>query len=80
VDRPVGPAGLGELPGAVERVDDPHPFGREPGRVVPALLGEHRVPGTQPGQLGDEQLVRAAVAGRLQRRGIGEAHGVPQLQ
>jgi hypothetical protein len=59
VHGPVGAAVLGELAGAVERVDDPHPVGGEPGRVVAALLREHRVTGTQPRQLGHEQLVRS---------------------
>ena len=42
---PVVAAKLGELPGAVERVDDPHPIGGQPHGVVGAFLGEHRVGG-----------------------------------
>ena len=36
---------LAELAGAVERVDDPHPLGRQSGGVGDALLGQHRVAG-----------------------------------
>ena len=45
VDRPVAAAGLAELPGAVERVDDPHPLGVEAAQVVAALLGQDGVAG-----------------------------------
>ncbi len=39
MDCPVGTAGLAELPGTVERIDNPDPAGREAHRVVLALLG-----------------------------------------
>ena len=62
VHGPVGAGDLAELAGAVERVDDPHPVGGEPGRVGGALLGEHGVVGPGRGQAGDEQLVGLPVA------------------
>ena len=43
MDRPVCAAGLAELPGAIERVDDPYPVRRQPRRVVPALLRQDGV-------------------------------------
>ena len=46
VDSPVGAARLAELPGPVERVDDPDPARAQTRRVVGALLGEHDVAGT----------------------------------
>ena len=50
VDGPVVAGRLGELAGAVERVDDPDPVGVEACLVVAALLGEHRVVGAVLGQ------------------------------
>ena len=81
--RPVGAAELGELPGAVERVDDPHPLGFEPSPVVGALLGEHRVgrPGIR--QRLHQEFMRPLVAGRLSLccGGVGQflAHGEQQV-
>ncbi len=43
VDGPVGAAGLAELPGAVERVDDPDAIGTESRPVLDALLGQDLV-------------------------------------
>src|SRR5262244_749765 len=57
----VSAPGLAELPGAIERVDDPHPVGGQPRPVVPALLGQHRITGPARGQPGDEDLVRKQV-------------------
>ena len=45
VHRPVVARHLAELPGPVERVDDPHALGREAGRPVGALLAEDSVVG-----------------------------------
>jgi hypothetical protein len=45
VHRPVPPAPFAELPGAVERIDDPHPLHLEAPEVVAALLGQHAVAG-----------------------------------
>ena len=76
VDGPVGAGRLAELPGAVERIDDPDPLGAEADAVVvgPGLLGEHGVAGcmcsVEPGQ---EQVVGAAVALVLELAGLGAA-------
>ncbi len=70
MNRPVGATRLAELPGAVERVDDPHPVRAEPRRVVGALLGEHHVTGAAGGQLGGEEVVRQPVAGLAQHAGV----------
>jgi len=66
VHRPVGPVRLAELPGAVQRVDDPHPLGGQPGRVVPALFGQHRITRAQLAELAGQELVRAPVPGGAQ--------------
>jgi len=66
VHGPVVARGLGELPGAVQGVDDPHPVRIEPGLVVGALLREHRVAGPVLGEQPHQQVVRGAVAGVLE--------------
>jgi hypothetical protein len=63
VHGPVGPTGLAELPGAVQRVDDPDPLGGVPGGRVGALLGQHRVAGAAGGQLGQQECVGLRVTG-----------------
>ncbi len=75
VHRPVGAARLAELPGPVQRVNDPHPAGGEPGGVVDCLLGQDRVLAAVTGQRSRQQRLRTGVAGVPQRGGIGE----PQL-
>ena len=50
VDGPVAAAGLAKLSRPIQRVNDPHPWGREPEAVVPALFREHRVTGPKPSQ------------------------------
>ncbi len=50
VNGPVDPGWFGELPGAVEWVDDPHPIGAQPPTAVGPLLGQHGVVGASPGQ------------------------------
>jgi hypothetical protein len=70
VHGPVGTVELGELPGAVERVDDPDAGGDQPDRVVGALLGEDGVVGAERGELVDEEAVRLHVPGRLAGGGI----------
>ena len=70
VDGPVGAARLAELPGAVERVHDPHPVRAEPGGVVGALLGENDVTGAPSGQFPGEELMREAVARLAQHVGF----------
>jgi hypothetical protein len=62
VDGPVGAAGFAELPGAVERVDDPDPARGQPRRVVGALFGQQHVPGTARGERRTQELVRQPVA------------------
>ena len=49
VHRPVGAAGLAELAGAVERIDDPDPPAVEAPGVLEPFLGQHGVVGPQPG-------------------------------
>ena len=66
VHRPVAPAGLAELPRAIQRVHDPHPVRRQPGRVVPALLGQHGVAGTAGREFAGEELMGTRVAGLAQ--------------
>ena len=69
VHRPVVAGRLGELPGAVQRVDDPDPGGGEPVGVVDAglaLLRQHRVVGPVPAQQRHQQVVGGAVAGVLE--------------
>ncbi len=67
VDGPVRPRDLGELTGAVERVDDPDPPGEEPPRVVGGLLGEDGVAGRVLGEEPGEDGLRGGVAGVLER-------------
>ena len=62
VHRPVGSAVLAELTGAVERVDDPHPLRRETSRVVGAFFREHGVVRVVARELGDDVVVREAIA------------------
>ena len=65
--RPVGAAGLAELPGAVERVDDPHPLGVEAAAVLGALLGQHAVVGPRPREASTRKWWAAHVAVVAQR-------------
>jgi hypothetical protein len=62
VHRPVRTGRFAELPGAIERIDDPDPLGSEPGRVVLALFGQDRVGRAAAGKLGGEELMRRQVA------------------
>jgi hypothetical protein len=62
VDGPVDAARLAELRGAVERVDDPHPACRPPGRVIGALFGQDDIPGAAARERRDQELVRQPVA------------------
>ena len=66
VDGPVVARRLGELAGAVERVDDPHPARGEAGLVVGRLLGQHRVVGPVLGQDAVELGLGGGVAGVLE--------------
>ena len=79
---PVDASRLAELAGAVEWIDDPHPFGVEPARVLAALLGEHRVIGSMDGELVGQVLLRDRVAGVLDvpRRGARGEHLLAQAQ
>ena len=62
MDGPIGTARFAELAGAVQRVDDPHPAGRQPRRIVGPLLGEDRVARAAGRELGGQELVRQPVA------------------
>ena len=66
VHGPVVARRLGELAGAVERVDDPDPAGVQPDLVVLALLGEDGVVRPVLGEQGHQQLVGGLVAGVLE--------------
>ena len=83
VHRPVVTTEFGELAGAVERVDDPHPLGGQPDGVVGTLLGQHRVTRTLGGQRLHQEVVGALVPRRfsLILTGLGElaAHIEQQL-
>src|SRR5699024_12533366 len=54
-------AGLRELPGAVERIDDPHSACLRTVRVVDTLLRQNRIARTQTAERGVEELVRGAI-------------------
>jgi len=69
VHRPVVSGRLGELPGAVEGVDDPDPRGVQPVPVDDAclaLLGHHRVVGPVRRAQRHQQVVGGQVAGVLE--------------
>ena len=69
--RPVGAAGLAELAGTVQRVDDPDPVGALPLDGIPdTLLGEHHVARAVPAQLGHQQFVGELVAGGPELVGV----------
>ena len=62
--RPIRPARFAELARAVERIDDPDPFGVEPYEVVVlGLLGQHRVAVAPLCELRRDEVVRLLVAG-----------------
>jgi hypothetical protein len=73
VHGPVAAPLLGVLPGAVERVDDPHALGVEAGEFVLALLAENGVPGTLPRERLHQVDVGLAVAGVAQGFDVTEA-------
>ncbi|AUS51255.1 Uncharacterised protein [Mycobacterium tuberculosis] len=65
--RPVVATRCGELAGAIQRVNNPHPIGFQPGQIVVGLLTEHCVTrpfGLQPSQ---QQRVSLAVTGFPER-------------
>ena len=62
VDGPVGAARLAELPGAVERVDDPDPVGAQSRPVLDALLGQDLVVRPQLAERLDDEPVGRPVA------------------
>jgi hypothetical protein len=61
VDGPVGTAGLTELAGAVERVDDPE--ATVPRDVLEPLFGADVILGIEAVQLLDQELMGQAVPG-----------------
>ena len=67
VHGPVGAAALGELAGAVERIDDPHPGRVDPSPVVDRLLREHEVVGVLVAQELEQATVREHVRGVAER-------------
>ncbi len=70
----------GELPGSVERVDDPHPVGVHPRQVVDGLFRKHRVGGALARQAVEDQRVRPLVAGVAEVIRIPETLLLPHLQ
>ena len=70
VHGPVVAVLLAELPGAVERVDDPDPARAEADRVVGRLLREDRVVGTGRVQRIEDEDVGLGVALGAQGRGV----------
>jgi hypothetical protein len=62
VHRPVGPALLAELPGPVQRIDDPYPLRGQPRLVVDALFGQHGIAGAAGSKFGGQELVGQPVA------------------
>jgi hypothetical protein len=76
--RPVGPAVLAELPGTVQRIDDPYPLRGQPRLVVDALFGQHGITGATDSQFGGQELVRQPVA-RLPQR-IPVTAATPQVE
>ena len=83
VHGPVVATEFGELAGAVERVDDPHPLGGQADGVVGALLGQHRVAGPLARQRFHQEVVGTLVPRILSFgcTGVGEfvAHAEQQL-
>jgi len=61
VDRPVLATVLPELPGAVQRVDDPDAGGVQPAKIVDRLLGEDGVGRMTVPDGVDQEAVRRAV-------------------
>ncbi len=82
MDRPVVAAGLAELAGAVERVDDPHAVGREATGVLETFLRQHGVIGAVHTELLSEELLGQRVAGVLDvpRRRARSEHLRPQFE
>ena len=78
--RPVVASEFGELPGAVERVDDPHPLGGQSDRIVGAFLGEHRVTGPLGGQRRHQEVVRPLVPRRLSLARLASASSVADTE
>ena len=80
VYRPVVAPRRGELAGAVQRVDDPHPVVLQPGQIVVGFLAEHRIAGPLGPQPPQDQCVRQAVARVAERPRITETDLVAHLQ
>lgn len=67
--RPVGARYLGELAGAIERVDDPGACGVEADEIVLAFFGENCVVGASGQQTFHQEFVGLTVAFGLQHGG-----------
>jgi hypothetical protein len=67
VYRPVLATEFGELTGAVQRVDDPHPLSTQPAGVgallIRCLFGEHCIVGPLGGERLHQEMVRSLVSG-----------------
>ena len=79
-------ARLAELPGAVERIDDPHALGRQPAGVIVGLLAQDRIIGTMLRERCCEQLLGFPVALLAQKIRslpvcrINDPEGLPQFE
>ena len=60
---PVVAAEFGELPGAVERIDDPYPLGGQPCRVVDTFFGQDHVIGPRYTQFRHQKIMGPIVTG-----------------
>ena len=80
MDRPVVARWLGELSGAVERVDDPDAVGLQPRKVVRTLLGQDGVLGPVGLQRRRDQGVPKPVAGILQGFRVTAVEPLTELQ
>jgi hypothetical protein len=70
VHRPVGATVFTELPGAIEWVDDPHPFGVYPGRISDAFLRQDRIAWASLPKPIDQEIVGSAITLRAEEIGI----------
>ena len=60
--RPLHTARAAEVPGSVQRIDDPHPVGCQAGRVIAPLFGQDGIGGSKVGKAGHQVLMGPTVA------------------
>jgi len=71
MDRPVGSPLLTELPGAVERIDDPHSVRRQAGGIVLLFLGDDRIIRAMRVQLPHQMVGGLAITAVTSLVGVG---------